>query len=135
MKIKQISASETWSLRQEVMWPEMPIDFVKLPLDRKGKHFGIYLDHELVSVVSLFQTDKGQAQFRKLATKGEMQGKGYGSRLLEHLMTFAQKKNIHTLWCNARIDKIDFYKKFRMIETKQTFVKEKIKFVILKKIF
>lgn len=133
MKIKQIPAAQTWSLRQEVMWPEMPIDFVKLPLDDTGEHFGLYLDNELVSVVSLFQTDMGLAQFRKLATKKEMQGKGYGTTLLQHLMTVAQKKGIHTLWCNARMDKIDFYKTFGMITTKQTFVKENIKFIILKK--
>jgi predicted GNAT family N-acyltransferase len=135
LKIKQISAAQTWSLRQEVMWPEMPIYFVKLPLDDKGNHFGFYSDQELISVVSLFQTDVGVAQFRKLATKKEEQGKGYGSKLLLHLISFAQKKDIHTIWCNARMDKIDFYKKFGMIATKETFEKENIKFVILKKVF
>lgn len=133
MKIKQISAAETWSIRHEVMWPDMPIDFVKLPLDEKGNHFGLYLDKELISVVSLFQSEIGVAQFRKFATKKEKQGKGYGSKLLLHLIDYVQMKEIHTLWCNARVDKIDFYNNFGMHVTKQTFIKENIRFVILKK--
>lgn len=134
MRIKQISAAQTWSLRHEVMWPEMPIDFVKLPLDDEGNHFGLYLDKDLISVVSLFQNKVGVAQFRKFATKKEKQGKGYGSKLLLHLIKYVQKKDIHTLWCNARVDKIDFYNKFGMQVTEHTFVKENKKFVILKKL-
>ena len=70
-----------------------------------------------------------------LATKKEKQGKGYGSKLLLHLITHAQKQNINTLWCNARADKLGFYKKFGMVATEKTFTKENMKFVILQKKF
>lgn len=133
MKIKRISAAQTWSLRQEVMWPEFPLEFIKLPEDSNGYHFGLFVDTELISIVSLFQSKLDEAQFRKFATKKEEQGKGYGSKLLIHLINFTKKKDIHTLWCNARADKIDFYKKFGIQATTQTYVKENIKFVILKK--
>lgn len=133
-KIKEISASETWPLRHEVMWPEMPLDFIKLPLDELGYHFGLYINQDLVSVVSLFSSDDHTAQFRKLATKAEEQGKGYGSKLLSYLIKFAQEKDFHTLWCNSRAEKTDYYKKFGMIETNKTFVKQSLKFVILKKV-
>ena len=135
MKIKLISAEETWPLRHEVMWPYMPFDFIKLPEDTEGKHFGLFLDTHLVSVVSIFQKDAGVAQFRKFATKIEEQGKGYGSKLLQHVFDFAVTQNIKTLWCNARLDKSNYYKKFGMIETNETYVKENIKFVILTKVF
>lgn len=134
MEIKSISAKETWQLRHEVMWPDEPFDFIKLSEDSKGHHFGFFLEDELVSIVSLFQTDEGIAQFRKFATQTNHQGKGYGTKLLIHLIQFAQEKGFHTLWCNARVDKSYFYKKFGMLETTETYVKRNIKFVILRKV-
>lgn len=116
------------------MWPKMSIDFVKLPEDGNGNHFGLFIDEELVSIVSLFQTESGIAQFRKFATKTEQQGKGYGSKLLSFLIEFAKEKGFHTLWCNARLDKTDYYKKFGMFATQETYVKQNIKFVILRKV-
>ncbi len=134
MIIKAISAEETWPLRHAVLWPQMPADFVKLPEDPNGYHFGLFLDNELVSVVSLFSTAVGMAQFRKFATLSDQQGKGYGAKLLSYLIEFAQKKGFRTLWCNARADKLGFYKKFGMVETQEGFTKENIKFAILKKV-
>ena len=131
MKIKQISAAETWALRHEVMWPKMDLNFVKLPRDEAGTHFGGYIDQTLVSVVSLFKTDAGVMQFRKLATKTTEQSKGYGSKMLSHLTAYAKKQEAHTLWCNARSDKIEFYKKFGFKLTAETFVKEGLNFVVL----
>ncbi len=124
----------TWPLRHEVMWPNMPIDFVKLPEDASGIHFGLFVDTNLVSTVSLFQTDVGTAQFRKFATKKKQQGKGYGSKLLLHLIEYTKKQRFQCLWCNARIDKTDYYKKFGMVETDKTFLKQNQKFVILQKV-
>lgn len=134
MEIKSISAEDTRPLRHQIMWPDLPLDFIKLPEDSKGNHFGLFLDKELVSVVSLFQTDVGITQFRKFATKTNHQGKGYGSKLLVHLIEFAKEHGFHTLWCNARVDKTDFYKKFGMFETQETYIKQNVKFVILKKV-
>lgn len=116
------------------MWPDMPFEFVKLPEDNNGSHFGLFINEDLISIVSLFQTETGVAQFRKFATITSEQGKGYGSNLLSHLMEYVLKQGYHTLWCNARIDKTDFYKKFGMFETQETFMKQNIKFVILKKV-
>jgi len=133
--IKQIPAETTWPLRHQVMWPDLPFDFIKLPEDPDGAHFGLFKNQELVSIVSLFKTAEGTAQFRKFATKSTEQGKGYGTKLLTHLIEYTQKQKYHTVWCNARIDKTDFYKKFGMYETEETFIKQNIRFVILKKVF
>lgn len=116
------------------MWPEMPFDFIKLPEDTKGEHFGLFVDSELISVVSLFDSGNNTVQFRKLATKTKAQGKGYGSQLLWLVIRFAEKQNIHSLWCNARLDKTDFYKKFGMFETDAVFTKQNVKFVVMKKV-
>jgi GNAT superfamily N-acetyltransferase len=133
MKINEISAAQTWPLRHEVMWPEKPLDFVKLEADEQGYHFGLFLKEELVSIVSVFISDDNSAQFRKLATLEKHQGNGYASKLLSHIIAFTKNQGVKTMWCNSRFDKLSFYKKFGMLKTEHTFIKETIKFVILKK--
>lgn len=111
--IKEIEASETWPLRHKVMWPSKPLDFVVLPNDDEGLHFGLFEKDILVSAVSLF-IDGHEGQFRKFATDDYFQGKGYGTKLLNHLIEEAKKLNIKSLKCNARMTAIEFYQRFGM---------------------
>ncbi len=116
------------------MWPDQSLAYVKLPQDKNGIHFGLFKNEKLISVISLFIKGKS-AQFRKFATIHLEQGKGYGSLLLSHLIEYTTQKTIAEIWCNARVDKADFYKKFGMVETTKTYVKENIPFVVMKKVF
>lgn len=133
VRISEISAEATWPIRHQVMWPDQPFDFIKLPEDAQGIHYGLWVGEDLVSVVSLF-IKNNEAQFRKFATLEAQQGKGYGSQLLHHLMQEALNLGIEKIWCNARAHKTGFYAKFGMHETNQTYVKGGIDFVILEKI-
>ncbi len=132
LKIQEINAEKTWPIRHTVMWPEKPFDFVKLENDSEGFHFGGYVDEELICIVSLF-IKNNKAQFRKLATKENQQGKGYATKLLHHVFEFAKNKNMNTIWCNARKNKTNFYHKFSMTETNKTYKKGGIEFVVLEK--
>ncbi len=116
MEIKEIEASDTWPLRHKVMWPNKPLDFVVLPNDEEGLHFGLFEKEMLVSVVSLFINGK-EGQFRKFATDNYFQGRGYGTKLLNHLICEAKKLNIKSLKCNARVTAIEFYQRFGMKAT------------------
>lgn len=49
------------------------------------------------------------------------QGKGYGSELLTHPITYAGGKKVKKLWYNARMDKKDFYLKFGLEVTHMVF--------------
>lgn len=40
---------------------------------------------------------------------------------------------VKTIWCNARTDKVSFYKRLGMKETGEEFVKEKVEYVIMHK--
>ncbi|MBO3697698.1 GNAT family N-acetyltransferase [Roseivirga sp. E12] len=131
--IRQITASQTWPLRHEVMWPDMPLDYVKLPNDEEGIHYGLFVGEQLTSVVSLFADDQ-EAQFRKLATAVGAQGNGYGTMLLSHLMKETQALSIDRVWCNARIDKTSFYHKFGLKETARTFIKNRQSYVVMEKL-
>ena len=132
MTIQQITAPETWALRHKVMWPNQSLDYIKLPKDEQGIHFGLFLHAKLHSVVSLFVTEK-EAQFRKFATAQEVQGKGYGTYLLNYLIEYAKQQDIERIWCNARSDKTNFYQRFGLQETEHTFKKGGIDYVVMEK--
>lgn len=111
MHIERISAEATWPVRHAVLWPNKPIEAIRLEKDDEGIHYGLYVDSCLIAVISVFI--KGdEAQFRKFATKQEFQGQGYGSKLFEHMLHELKEKKIRRIWCNARLDANDFYKRY-----------------------
>lgn len=134
ISIKKITTTQTYHLRHTVMWPNHPIDFIKLPEDEEGVHFGLFENDELVCIVSLFIKNK-TAQFRKLATKVSDQGKGYATQILHHIILYCSQLKIEKLWCNSRANKTSFYKKFGLEETNKTYSKGGIDFIVLEKNF
>jgi len=133
-KIIEITAEQTIPIRHKVMWPNQPLEFVKLPEDDKGLHYGLYVDDQLTSIISLFINGK-EAQFRKFATLESHQGKGYGSILLNEIMQIAATESLTKIWCNARQSKTNYYTKFGMKVTNKTYVKGGIDFVIMERTF
>ncbi|MBT1705302.1 GNAT family N-acetyltransferase [Chryseosolibacter indicus] len=130
MVVEQIRPEVTWYIRQQVMWPDKPIDFVKLEDDFEGFHYGLYKDHVLTSVISCFE--KGdELQFRKFATLKEYQGQGLGTYLLNYILDDAIKRGFKRIWCNARADKKGFYEKFGLADTSKAFSKEGVTFTIM----
>ncbi len=132
--IREITHKDTIDLRHRVMWPNHPVDFVKLPEDPDGIHFGLFKSDDLISIVSLF-INGDEAQFRKLATEKKEQNNGYGSRLLFYLMEYASERNLKRIWCNARKNKTTFYKKFGLERTNITYTKGGIDFIVLERLF
>ena len=133
-EIKQINASETLLIRHKVMWPDKPIEYVELANDEDGRHFGLFVNGELTSIISLFVTDN-EAQFRKFATVVEFQGLGYGTILIERIVDLVDKEGIRKLWCNARVEKSNFYERFNFKPTDKKYEKGGIEFVIMEKYF
>ncbi len=130
VQIEQIRFDLTWKIRHEVMYPDLPYDVIKLENDENGIHFGLYVDHQLTAVVSLFNTGK-VSQFRKFATLTSAQGKGYGTMLLNHIINYVKDMGSEKLWCNARISAANFYSKFGFKQTNQRSVSNGIDFVIM----
>jgi predicted GNAT family N-acyltransferase len=139
--IVEIAPSETWRLRHTVMWPDRDIDYVKLPEDDHGIHYGLFQEDQLISVVSLFillekEEEEGRgtsetAQFRKFATATDQQGKGHGTTLLKHVISEVRQKGVKKLWCNARVDKSGYYQRFGLETTPKVFCKGGIDYVIM----
>jgi GNAT superfamily N-acetyltransferase len=134
MVIKEIKPSDTWQIRHQVMWPDLPFEFVQLAEDDLGLHFGFFINEKLVSIVSCFISND-EMQFRKLATLEEYQGKGVASALLSFIFELAKEKGIKKIWCNARSNKTSFYEKFKMKTTDQKFVKSGQEFIIMEILF
>ncbi|WP_443944486.1 GNAT family N-acetyltransferase [Pedobacter sp. AW1-32] len=132
IQIEQIFPSLTWRIRHEVMYPDMPFDSVKLGDDFDGVHFGLYLNHALTAVVSLFH--QGDVyQFRKLAVLSNAQKLGLGSKLMQHILDFCHIQKATKIWCNARVNAKEFYYKFGFHETENTFFKDGFDFVVMEK--
>lgn len=131
-EIKQITASQTLDIRHKVMWPNKPIEYVKLPNDENGRHFGLLVNGKITSIISLF-VENNEMQFRKFATLKEYQGLGFGTILLKNIIDLSKKEGIKRLWCNARSEKSKFYKRFNLKPTKVKFIKDGIVYVIMEK--
>jgi len=48
-EIKQITLSQVLPIRHKVMWPNMPIEYVKLTNDESARHFGLCVGKEITS--------------------------------------------------------------------------------------
>ncbi|MDR6549886.1 GNAT family N-acetyltransferase [Paenibacillus qinlingensis] len=134
MEIKTIPKEKAWQLRHQVMWPDKDLDYVKLEEDDTGTHYGLFVGEQLVSVVSLF-IEGEEAQFRKFATLVTEQKKGYGTQLLQVMLEDAIKAGVRRIYCNARVEKATYYKKFGFIETETIFAKGGKNYIIMKRLF
>lgn len=131
--IKKVTLNQIYRIRHEVMWPDKLLDFVKLEADQDGIHLGLFQGQKLTSIVSLFVV-KEEMQFRKFATVKTEQGKGFGTRLLNYVFEFVSNKDITRVWCNARLSKSDFYKRFGMKVISEPYVKSGIVYVTMEKV-
>lgn len=134
VQIEQIAYNFTWPIRQEVMYPDQDLDFVKLKNDEIGIHFALYFDNKLTGVVSLFNK-KDVYQFRKLAILDNVQKKGFGTKLMEYVIEFCKIQKASKLWCNARVNAKEFYKRLGFNETENTFFKDGYDFVVMELAF
>lgn len=120
--IQPISAEQTYALRHEVLWPDKPFEYVRINNDAQGHHYGAFRDNDLVAVISLF-VNGAEGRFRKFATRPDQQRQGIGTRLMHHVMAEARRLGAVTLWCDARLDAADFYRRFGMEPVGEGFYK------------
>lgn len=120
--IRPVSAEQTYDLRHEVLWPDKPFDYVKIDNDAEGQHYGAFQNDDLVAVISLF-VNGDEARFRKFATRPDWQRQGIGTQLMHLVIAEARRLGATTLWCDARLDAADFYRRFGMEPVGEGFYK------------
>ena len=119
MNVKQIDAKDTYSIRQKLLRPGLPIESCYFENDHEEMtiHLGAYIDDELASVASFFFQrndkfeDEYQFQLRGMATLTEYQGQGLSSALLRAAFPLIEKNHVKMLWCHARKTARGFYEK------------------------
>ena len=120
--IHSITAEQTYPLRHAVLWPDKPFDYVKIDTDATGYHYGSFRDDGLVAVISLFVAGP-VSRFRKFAVRPDYQRMGIGTQLMHYVMAEAGRMGAVTLWCDARLDAGDFYRRFGMEPVSEVFYK------------
>ncbi|KAH9889892.1 acyl-CoA N-acyltransferase [Cubamyces lactineus] len=140
--IREIDAADTVPLRHSVLWPDHPVDYVLLPEDASGHHYGAFLPTSTspVAVISVFidslpsapaeVSASRTARFRKFACDPTYQGRGIGSRLLQHVFGVAAKElGCSVIWCDARLSASTWYERRGMQKFGEVFFKGEIEYV------
>lgn len=120
--IRTLSADETLAFRQEHLWPDMPLDHVRVPGDDTALHLGAYSGDALIGVAS-FIPQRPRVQLRKLAVAPTYRGLGLGSQLVADGAARMRQENFTELWCDARKTALGFYEALGFTIGEDTFEK------------
>ncbi|WP_108818617.1 GNAT family N-acetyltransferase [Pseudovibrio sp. Alg231-02] len=110
ISFRSIPATLTYKLRQQVLWPESPIERVMVPEDHQALHIGAFEEENLIGVGSFF-FDLPSVRLRKLAVLPEKQGRGIGSSLIRFAANQPDLQKADNIWCDAREDAVAFYQR------------------------
>lgn len=151
ISIRTITAQQTVPLRHSVLWPDKPVEYVLLPEDETGYHFGVFLgdDEYPIAVIPLFAEDvprdahadehpsrapstdsMSAARFRKFACAKSFQGRGVGTALLQHVLAVSRELlQCSTVWCDARVESAAWYERRGLTRFGGIFYKGEIEYV------
>ena len=140
IEIREIPAHACLPLRKAVLWPDKSEQELQLPQDNAATHFGAFLsggseaqpseelEREPVGVVSCFQQSQF-IQIRKFAVLQQYQGKGLGSDLLNHLISYYGASNAHALILDSRHESAAFYERAGFKKDGPVFLKYGLPFI------
>lgn len=144
MEIKKISSVETYPVRHDVLRKGKPIEtcIFKGDDDEQTIHLGLFLDVQLVGIISVFKeqnnlfSETNQFQIRGMAVLEEFQGKGLGTKLVKEAEKHCINLNANVIWFNARENAVPFYEKldYKIIGDSFLIPEVGIHFVMYKKI-
>ncbi|RKF03645.1 acetyltransferase (GNAT) family protein [Tenacibaculum lutimaris] len=132
IKIKNISAQETYEIRLSVLRNNIDLPFkFEGDEDKRTFHLGAFYEEKLVGIASFMRNRidvvKGQQyQLRGMATLPEVRGMGAGKMLIEEAKSILKEKSITALWCNARKEAVGFYENLGFKITGEEFEVSKV---------
>ena len=118
-EIKEIAAAATFPVRHPVLRPGKAIDTCRFDGDElvTTKHFGLYVAHTLVAVISIFESkskffaEDRQFQIRGMAVLEAYRKQRLGEQLVAHVEKYVGGQQGELIWFNARETAVGFYKK------------------------
>jgi GNAT superfamily N-acetyltransferase len=117
--IKKIATYETYLVRLSVLRKGKSIESCRFEGDdlEATQHFGLFLSHELVGIISLFSKnnpsflENNQCQIRGMAVLKQHQKKDFGKALIIHCEQECKRHAVDLIWFNARMVAAGFYEK------------------------
>jgi GNAT superfamily N-acetyltransferase len=155
VNILPITAEDTYQLRHQVLWPHKSLSSVHLPSNSTSIHLGAFANeargssakHYPIGVITIclfkrenlktgseLPIEEIEAQFRKFAVAPEWQGRGVGSKLLEHAAVVARDAGACTMWCDARTSALPFYQRFGMQIEGSSFMRKEVEYVKMRRV-
>ena len=119
MKVMQISATDTYNIRQKMLRPGRQVNDCIFANDDDDQtiHLGAFIDGKLVSVASFYFNNNPQFnanvqyQLRGMATLPDHQNQGLSKELLKFGFPLIKQNFCELVWCNARTSAEGFYTK------------------------
>jgi GNAT superfamily N-acetyltransferase len=111
LRILPITAEACLPLRQQVLWPGLPLAACAVPEDASGTHYGAFDGAHLVCVGSFFTQPPDRARLRKFATAPDHQHRGIGTALLRRACDDLHAQGVRYLWFDARQSAQAFYRR------------------------
>lgn len=121
IKMRPISASETYDLRHRVLRPNQPFSTCLYPCDNEldALHVGCFLNEQLIGVGSILPDPRENALYpiswrvRGMAVVEEARGTGAGGKILQALLDHACSQQLPAeIWCNGRVNVKGYYARF-----------------------
>ncbi|MDA8596078.1 GNAT family N-acetyltransferase [Flavobacteriaceae bacterium] len=115
MIVEQILKEETHPLRKRILRKGISLPYVfQGDSDQGSLHYGLKNGEEVLGVVSFVpqgmnELPSKQIQLRGMAIDEKLQGRGYGSLLLQDVLSKLQDLGYEFVWCNARERAYSFY--------------------------
>ena len=118
MTVHIVKATDIRTLRNLVLRPNLPIETTFYDLDDHHKtfHLASKVDDLIISIGTFYpendldiQTTNGY-RLRGMATHPKYRRNGAAAKLMREAFQMLKEKNCDTIWCNARLVAVDFYK-------------------------
>jgi predicted GNAT family N-acyltransferase len=116
-QVNQVPVEVLYPLRSAVLRPGLPLSSCRFDGDDDAttRHFALQSGEETLVIASSYARGRDGIdagwQLRGMATAEAAQGKGLGSKLLLEVLRCALSHNQQEVWCNAREEAVDFYRK------------------------
>ena len=132
IKIKKVSVSFIQSYRKKYLYSNLSPQhcYYKKDINNSTIHLALFQNDKVISGLTLIQNkflaNKNSFQIRGMFTINRCCKKGYGTLLINYAKKKISDHNSKLLWCNARVEAIDFYKKNGFVEHGGFFLKKNI---------
>lgn len=100
--IRRLVFIEEQNVPQEMEWDEF---------DETSTHFLVTLKNQAIACARL----KADGQIGRMAVLAEYRNRGFGSKLLQFILTEADTQNINHVYLHAQVSAIPFYEKLGFV--------------------